>query len=75
MKFVIDTEKKIITVYGSPGLKELAKDLMELSEKGFENYSVHAVPITDIQKNQGTFGYVSTDTFTSNEGIIPPLYY
>jgi hypothetical protein len=73
MRFTVDTGTKIITINGSSGLKEIAQTLLELSEKGFEGYSIHVIPI--VAPSTGTtHGYVSTDTFT-NEGIIPPLYY
>jgi len=76
MRFIIDTESKLVTVYGNPGLKELATELLELSEKGFDGYSVHAVPLLNLTRSEGTSGYVSTDTLTvsSNEPVIPPVY-
>lgn len=76
MRFVIDTQAKVVTVYGNPGLKELAAELLELSEKGFEGYSVHAVPLLKMARMEGTSGYVSTDTLTinTNEPVIPPVY-
>jgi len=77
MRFIIDTEKKLITVYGNSGLKEMANTLVELSEKGFDGYSLHAIPLLDFPKQNGTFGYVSTDTLTvdkPNEPVIPPIY-
>lgn len=76
MRFIIDTESKLVTVYGNPGLKELATELLELSKKGFEGYSVHAVPLLKMVRTEGTSGYVSTDTLTvnSNEPVIPPVY-
>ena len=73
MRFTVDTGSKIITINGGSGLKEIAETLLELSEKGFEGYSVHVIPAV-VASVGTTYGYVSTDTLT-NEGIIPPLYY
>lgn len=73
MRYIVDTVAKVITINGNPGLKELATTLLELSEKGFEGYAVHVIPV--LSRSVGTtYGYVSTDTLT-NEAITPPLYY
>ena len=74
MRFIIDTHTRIITINGNPGLKELAQTLLELSEKGFEGYAVHVIPAVPTSVGT-TYGYVSSDTLTKNEGITPPLYY
>jgi hypothetical protein len=73
MRFTVDTDSRIITINGGSGLKEIAETLLELSEKGFEGYSVHVIPAMTTSVGT-TYGYVSTDTFT-NEAITPPLYY
>ena len=73
MRLVIDTHTKIITINGNPELKELAQVLLELSEKGFEGYAVHVIPVVSTSAGT-TYGYVSTDTLTY-EAITPPLYY
>ena len=73
MRLVIDTHTKIITINGNPKLKELGQVLLELSEKGFEGYAVHVIPVVSTSVGT-TYGYVSTDTLT-HEAITPPLYY
>jgi hypothetical protein len=74
MRFIIDTESKLVTVYGNPGLKELATELFELSDKGFEGYAVHVIPMVSASVGT-TYGYVTNDTLTNNEGVPPIIHY
>jgi len=74
MRFTVDTSSRIITINGNPKLKELAQTLLELSEKGFEGYAVHVIPMVSASVGT-TYGYVTNDTLTNNEGVPPIIHY